>query len=187
MPTDDAPRLPLLTDRDGIPTDHRDAYDRIAASRGSVRGPFGALMHSPPVADRVAHLGAYLRFEGVLPDPLRELAILATARAWDCAYEWAVHADLAVDAGVAEPAIDAVATGDTPADLDPDAAATLRYCRELLDAGTVTDDTFDAARTALGDRGLVELTATVGYYTLLAFVLNACGVTPAGHDALPWT
>jgi len=41
--------------------------------------PFTFLLHSPEVARRVAHLGAYLRFETNLSPVERELAICTTA------------------------------------------------------------------------------------------------------------
>ena len=45
-----------------------------------MRGPFAALIHHPPVAERVGDLGEYLRFGGTLPGDIREMAIIITAR-----------------------------------------------------------------------------------------------------------
>ena len=56
-------------------------YERIAAKRGKIRGPYVPLMHHPALAERVADLGEYLRFDATLPGDIRELAILITARA----------------------------------------------------------------------------------------------------------
>src|SRR2546430_2932112 len=55
-------------------------YERIAAKRGKIRGPYVPLMHHPALAERVGDLGEYLRFDATLPGDLRELAILITAR-----------------------------------------------------------------------------------------------------------
>jgi 4-carboxymuconolactone decarboxylase len=57
------PRLPLVTKKDQVPAKDHATFDSIVASRGAVAGPFVAFMHSPEVAGRVAHLGAYVRFE----------------------------------------------------------------------------------------------------------------------------
>ena len=76
------PRLPEVT-RDQLSPDEQAIYDGIAASRGSVRGPFAALMHSPDVAGRAAHVGTYVRFETTVPRLPLELAILVIARHWD--------------------------------------------------------------------------------------------------------
>src|SRR5882762_6881702 len=48
-------------------------YERIAAKRGKIRGPYVPLMHHPALAERVADLGEYLRFDSTLPGDLREL------------------------------------------------------------------------------------------------------------------
>ncbi len=171
-------RIPYVTDREAVPEGERHHFDSIAESRGSVRGPFSVLMNSPELAGRVGHLGAYIRYEGELPGRVRELAILTTAREFDAAYEWAAHEPIAREEGVPGETIDAVAE-EAPADslLDEDAAV-VRYGRELLDDHTVDDDTFEAVRERFGNGGVAELTATMGYYVLVACVLNAFEVLP---------
>jgi tRNA-specific 2-thiouridylase len=66
--------------RDALVSDDQAVWDRIAAVRGGVRGPYGVLIHVPPLADRVAALEDYFRFDAALPEADRELVILATAR-----------------------------------------------------------------------------------------------------------
>src|SRR5687768_8509986 len=72
-------RAPAVT-RDALSTEGQAAWDAIAGSRGGVRGPYQVLIQVPVLAERVAHLGTYLRFEGLLDGPDRELAILCVAR-----------------------------------------------------------------------------------------------------------
>jgi 4-carboxymuconolactone decarboxylase len=88
-----------------------------ASPRGSVRGPYVALIHSPDLADRMRHLGDFIRFEGVLPARLKELVILLVARHWSVAFMFAVHREPAGAQGIDA---DAIAAGRTPADLGPD-------------------------------------------------------------------
>ena len=38
----------------------REIYDRVIQSRGSITGPFRAWLHSPELADRAQHLGAFV-------------------------------------------------------------------------------------------------------------------------------
>lgn len=94
MPTEGKFRVPYITAKDQISDEWHDHYDRIAVSRGRVHGPFSVLMNSPEVAARIADVGAYVHFEGTLPGPARELAIITTVRELDCAYEWAIHEPL---------------------------------------------------------------------------------------------
>jgi 4-carboxymuconolactone decarboxylase len=172
-------RIPLIERKDDLAVEHRAVWDAIAESRGHVAGPFAALLHSPEVARRIADVGAYVRFESVLSPVQRELAILATARALDCRYEWAAHAPLARKAGVRGEAITAIRDRTAPAGLTADEAVIVSYVTALHREHRVADATFAGARQRLGGVGpVVELTATAGYYAMLAGVLNAFAVEP---------
>lgn len=46
------------------------------------------------------------------------------------------------------------------------------FCTELLETKEVSDATFEAAETKLGERRIVELIGVVGYYQLVALLLN---------------
>lgn len=183
MPDAHTSRMPFLTDRDALPADQRHNYDRIADSRGGVPGPFGVLLNSPEIGGRIGHLGAYVRFEGELADDDRELAILATARAFDCAFEWAAHVPIAREAGVREAAIDAVAEEADLGDLADRERLIVRYARQLLGEHAVPDGLFERVKGAFGESGITELTATIGYYSMIACVLNAFEVLPEGEVA----
>lgn len=171
-------RLPQI-ERDDLPADQQYIYDEIAGSRGAVRGPFAVLLHSPDVAGRIAHTGAYIRFETTLPDDLRELAILTTARFWDCQYEWTAHQRIAEgEAGTRPEAIAAVRDRQAPAGLSADEAIVFNYVSELLNNHRVSDVTYKAAHDRWGNRTVVDLTATAGYYSMIAGTLNAFAVEP---------
>lgn len=73
-------RIATIDKKEDLAPEHRSVYETIAESRGAVGGPFVALLHSPEVASRTAHLGRYLRFEGILDKKVVELATLAAAR-----------------------------------------------------------------------------------------------------------
>jgi 4-carboxymuconolactone decarboxylase len=179
-------RVPYLTEREQVAEDGRESYDSIAESRGGVRGPFAVLLNSPDLAGRIGHLGAYVRYESGLPDAVRELAIITTAREFDCAYEWAAHEPIAREAGVREAAIDAVADREAPDDLTDTEALVVRYGRHLFRDHGVPDPLFEEAKAEFGVEGVVELTATMGYYSMIACVLNAFEVTPGeGSPQLP--
>ncbi len=171
-------RITRITERGQVAADKRGLFDAIASSRGRVSGPFSVLLNSPEVAGRAAHLGAYIRFESTLTGAQRELAILTAAREFDCAYEWGAHEPLARNAGVPDAAIQAVANNEDLSTLTPDDAMIVRYGRELLRQHRVSDATFTAAKSALGEQGVTELTATIGYYGMLACALNAFEVEP---------
>ncbi len=179
-------RLPVRSQKQ-VPEDQRYIYDEIVGSRGEVAGPFQVLMNSPEVARRVAHLGAYLRFESRLPGPVRELAILTTAREWDCQLAWTDHEPLARKAGVRDEAIRAVRDGTAPESLDEEEATVVRYVHQVMRGHRVSEETFQKALERFGARGVTELTATLGYYSLMATVINSfdVGLKPGTKLLLP--
>jgi len=60
------PRIEALT-TDAMTTAQRRVYDAIMnGPRGGMGGPFHAWLHSPELADRAQHLGAYCRFDSAL-------------------------------------------------------------------------------------------------------------------------
>ena len=179
-------RVPQISSRDLLPESERHNFDAIAESRGRVGGPFAVLLNSPDVAGRIAHVGTYLRFETSLAPQQRELAIIATAREWDCALEWGAHVPLARNEGVSEAAIEVVGKREAADGLAAAERLIVQCVRELVRDHRVSHETFETAHGALGDRGVTDLIATVGYYGMLACALNAFEVPPAdGAVPLP--
>ncbi len=148
-------------------------YDAILETRGSIAGPFGIWLHSPELADRAQSLGEFVRYRTCLEPRLSELAILVTARFWDCQVEWSLHEPFAVEGGLSEAVIDAVRHGREPDFGRDDERAVFEYASELLNNRFVPDDVFNAAQDAVGTTGVVELTGIAGYYSLVAQTLNA--------------
>ena len=142
------------------------------------------LLRSPALMARVQKVGEYLRFESALPQRIKELAILVTARRWDQGYEWSFHLPLALKAGVTRDTAAAISDGRRPAGLTAAEAAAYDLLEELLTTRTVGDEAYGAALDAFGEAGVVDLVAFGGYYGLLAMVMNAAG-TPAPEAEIP--
>jgi 4-carboxymuconolactone decarboxylase len=143
-----------------------------AGERGGMSGPFNVLLRSPEMGDLAQQLGAQLRFHSTLAAKQRELAIIMTARAWNAQYEWYAHSRSALQAGISQSVVEAIAAGKRPAGLAPDEEVVYNFCNELLKTKQVSDPTFQAAVSKLGERGVVDLTALVGYYHLVSMLLN---------------
>lgn len=173
------PRLPEMTDRNALPQDKRHIYDYLAETRGSVRLPFAVILNSPEVAHRFAHVGTYMRFETELPRQTSELAICTAAREMDCAFEWAAHSRMALEVGVSQAAVDAIAHRRDLQGLSAEESLPIRYARQLLRDHRVDDATFEEARGRFGDKGVLDLTGTIGYYAGLACLINAMDIQPA--------
>ena len=162
-------------------------YDAIAGGpRGGVRGPFGALLHSPELADRAQKLGEYLRFNSSLPPRLNEFAILINARFWGSKYEWYAHRPLAIKGGLAESIANDLAQNRRPANMKPDEELVYDFCTKLHHQHVLDDALFRRAVATLGERGVIDLIGVSGYYTLVSMVLNVAEVSLPPGERSPW-
>ena len=179
-------RLPDV-DPANLNSEQRKVYDAIASGpRGGVRGPFLALLHVPELANRVQHLGELIRYNTSLGRKLSELAIIVTARALRCQYEWYAHAKLAAEAGLPAVAIEAIRTDQDPALADAKEQLVYQFVRELASTRRVSDATYDAVTKTFGTVGAVELAGMVGYYSMLAMTLNGHDIIPPAGAPLPF-
>ena len=104
---------------------------------------------------------------------IMSVAILVVARFWSADYEWNAHRKHAVAAGL-DPAIPAaIEAGRRPAKLAPDEALVYDLVSQLLVDKDISDATYDAAKARFGERTIVELIGTAGYYGFVSLVLNA--------------
>ncbi len=149
-------------------------------------GPFKPLLHSPQVMTLARSMGDYLRFKSSIGNTLSELVILLTAREWSQDYEWFIHQPLAVKAGIRADITEAIAQGRRPASLSSDEAIVCDFVSELLKNKSVSDPSFERAKQRFGGQGVVDMTAIVGYYSLLAMQLNVAQfAVPADANKLP--
>ena len=152
----------------------RAIYDEIRGSRPTgVAGPFGPWLASPGIAQPAQQLGRVVRLETSLPRVESEIAILLTAARHNSTTEWTIHEAEARKAGVSGDAIEAIRRGTRPHGLSPRTAAVYGFVHQLLSCSAVDNAVYEAARDALGEVALVELTAIAGYYGLVAYTLNA--------------
>ena len=158
--------------------------DRIADGEGRLAGPYNAWLHSPTTGDAAQQLGAALRFGSSLPPPLRELAILITARDWTAQFEWWAHARLAAQAGLAHALIEAIQARRRPVFAGPEQETVYDFCRELLGTRRVSEPLYARAVALLGAAGVVDLVTLLGYYALVSMTLNVFEV-PLPPGAAP--
>lgn len=167
-------RVRLITDREGLTPEQEATFDWVVESRGEMIRPFEVLLHTPAAAQPVAELGAQLRYHSVLSDHDRELVIITAAVVHGCAFEWDSHIELARAAGVRDE-VAAHLRGGAEVELTEVEDLLIGFVRELVADGSVSDERYVQAVEHLGEEGVVQLTTTIGYYTLLAYVMGVAG------------
>jgi 4-carboxymuconolactone decarboxylase len=154
----------------------RKIYERIAAKRGKIRGPYAPLMHHPALAGRVADLGEYLRFDATLPGDLRELAILITARHVAQPFEWFAHAPIGKKEGLPDDVIELIRARGDLSKLPARYVRAARVVQHVLARESVPQALQSQVEQEVGITGVVELIVLAGYYQTIAAVLFAFDV-----------
>jgi 4-carboxymuconolactone decarboxylase len=144
----------------------------LSGERAALTGPFNVLLRSPEMGDLAQKFGAEMRYHSSIPRKLNEFAILITARHWTSQYEWYAHQRDGLKYGLEPALIDSLATGKRPAPMSADEEIVYNFCNELLNKTQVRDATFKATVNKFGERGVVDLIGTMGYYNMVSMLLN---------------
>ncbi|HEY6761234.1 MAG TPA: carboxymuconolactone decarboxylase family protein [Baekduia sp.] len=169
------PRIAPVTDPD------EDLASRLTAVPSDAAGRplnlFATLAHRPRLLTQLNALGGRLMFDGVLADRERELVILRIAAHTGCTYEIRAHRALAATAGLDGDEIAAALDPGTGRAWPAGDAALLGVVDDLAAGADVSDPSWAALDGVLDDdAGRVELLVLVGFYRMLAGVLNGARV-----------
>lgn len=159
--------------RENLSPEDQEIWDRILGTRGGIWGPYAVLMHLPQLAKQVAGVGEYLRFHGRLSNQDRECAILALAGSINSSFEWSIHEPIARDAGLSSEALEAIKRLEESKHLSSRQNLILRLVKELLQSRSLSDESFKSAIEELGRSELIEVITIVGFYQLLAYVIES--------------
>jgi 4-carboxymuconolactone decarboxylase len=163
------------------------AWDEVVAGpRKKMHGPFFIWLHSPELLSRGEKLGLYARFQSSLPQRLSELCILIMASHWMASGEWIDHEPIARSLGVDAEALENLRQG-LPAEFkQADEAITYEFAQELLNKHDVSDATYAKARTVLGERGVLDVVAVLGYYSFIVMSMKAFAMRPGNGETDPF-
>ncbi len=170
-------RLSLITDQD--PRAHSDVAQEVRKRRGGGLITLDrALLYSEPMAAGWnVFLGA-LRQRCRLDGKLRELAIVRVALLTRAQYEYDQHVTVALQCGASQAQIDALPIWALSPLLSSVEKAVLAYAEAMTNQIQIADEVFAAVHDALNDeQALVELTATIAAYNMVARFLEAIRIT----------
>ena len=177
-------RMPPIPPAQLTPPQQQAVADFRVARNAELTGPFIPMLRSPEVMTRARALGDYLRYKTRLEPRLSEFVILMAARSWSQHYEWAVHYPIAIKAGVKPEVAQAIAERRRPSGMTAEESTLYDFCDELIRTQAVGDATYARMVSAFGEAGVVDTVGIVGYYTMLAMVLNTTR-TPAPENGAP--
>lgn len=178
-------RMPPLAE-DEMTEEQAASVAALVEARGyGPRGPWVPLLRSPEVMTRARAMGDYLRYNTSLEPRLSEFLILLTAREWTQQYEWYAHHDIALEAGISSEIVEAIADGRRPDGMAEDHAVLYAFFIELNHTKHVSDGTYARAIEIFGERGVMDTIGVIGYYTLLAMVMNTARTPTPDNVVIP--
>ncbi|MGO8965928.1 MAG: carboxymuconolactone decarboxylase family protein [Mycobacterium sp.] len=180
-------RLPLV-EADTLDAAQRELFDHLRArvvpwadaagfrsttADGRFIGPFNAALRSPAVAGAFLELQASEQRHTSLSDRVRQVVILAVGAAWAADYEIYAHSAVARHSGIPDDAVRRLAAGSLPDTLSDEEKVAYRFAQKLSTTHRIDDSTFNQARKAFGDNGIVDIIILAGTYYTVCGLLNA--------------
>jgi 4-carboxymuconolactone decarboxylase len=177
-------RVPVLKTPEELTGEARGIAEKIVDTRQSLGGPFSVWMHAPEWAERVAHLGTLVRWEGTLELRIRTLAALVAGQHFQAQYVWGIQGVIGAERDIPRSTIDAIR--DDHADgIPPEDLQIIEFTQQLLRKNRINEPLARAVMERLGADQYIQLTTCIGYYAMLAMTVNGVELEPnPDHEAL---
>jgi len=167
-----------------MPADMKDAYDFTMRLRGLVPGPHKIWLANPKLSETIVPTGAYFQTESSLAKAEIEIATSVINGRWGAAYANYEHEKIGEQLGhlPAEKLERVIADLPTSFD-DPRQQVVYELACTLAAGRYVPAGLFRRAQDRLGDAGIVDVTALMGWFTTVCLTLMAYDV-PADATGL---
>jgi 4-carboxymuconolactone decarboxylase len=153
-------------------TPEQQKMTEIAVSQRGTGGSFNISVRDTDGGQLFFDMGDRVRFHMSVPDKLKELAIIIAARYWGAQFEWLAHRRAAVQAGLSEDKVKAIAEGRRPVGMSADEEAVYNFITGLFKTRQASDAAFAAVKSVAGERGVVDLVVSAGYYQAVSMFMN---------------
>ena len=146
---------------------------------------FRTIVKHESLSERMRGLGAtFLGRSSLLSARTRELLILRTCARCGAEYEWGVHvAAFAVAVGLTDDVVSETVrrAPSTTGKLDARDELAIELADQLHDASSLNDPTWAKLRAHFSETKVLEMIALVGFYHLIAFIVNSVRI-----ELEPW-
>lgn len=166
-----------MSDPDFSPMTDADWPAEVADLRGGFAGAlnvYRVMAHHPALLRAWAPLREHIVNQTALGPQLSEVAILRTGHRLGSSYEWNQHIDRARKRGLDDARIASIA--GPCQDMDPRDATIARAVDELMTDHRLSQASIDGIARDLGKTAVLDLIATVGFYSVLGYELNSFDV-----------
>ena len=181
-------RLPLIAPADLTP-EQKSLYDdmrkgvashfnafKVEREDGALMGPWNPWLHEPAIGKAIWDLTLAMTANAVLPDNVRQIAILVVGARYDAAYEIYAHIAVAEREGMSPERLATLVADVKPNDLARDEGIAYDVAYALTRGGTLPEPLYRLAVATFGQHGANELFYLVGLYALVSTTLNAFNV-----------
>jgi 4-carboxymuconolactone decarboxylase len=152
--------------------DMRSAYDFTMQLRGLVPGPHKIWLANPTLSETIVPTGAYFQTRSSLTKAEIEIATSVINGKWGAAYANYEHEHIGEQQGhLAADRVQALIAGLPTSFEDPRQQVVYEVASTLAAARVVPLGLYRRARDLLGDEGIVDVAALIGWFTTVCLTL----------------
>lgn len=168
-------RLPTIADQDAPPA-VAEVFAGVRARGVEVLNLYRVLANAPDMLRSWVDFAWSLRLDAKTPRALRELMIMRGAQLSEAEYEWAHHWPMAVQAGVEEAKLRALAGWRDSGLFDAEERAVLRLADEVARHEAASAECIAELQARFGREGTIELTLTAAFYVAVSKFLKSLAI-----------
>lgn len=168
-------RVPLVSDA-AAPAEVAAMFDEVRARGIPVPNLYRVLANAPAMLRAWLDFAWALRLDARTPRPLRELLILRGAQLAEAEYEWAQHWTMALQAGLPEAKLTALADWRASPLFDAEERAVLRLADEVAAHEAASAECLAELNRLFAPEAVIELTLTGAFYVCVAKFLKSMAI-----------
>jgi alkylhydroperoxidase family enzyme len=157
---------------EAAPQNVQDFFSKIKANSGRIMNVNLMMAHSPGSVRELIRLGNRLLNKAKLNHKYRELAIIRVSHLCGSSYEWAQHVPIALRSGITKEQLESIENWPESDLFTREEKIILAYTEEVVGDSAPAEKTFQEASAFLDHSSLVELTFSIGYWSMIAKFLR---------------